>query len=351
MAGAAQHNITDQETSTCKKRISATKHYQKYLIARLEKRAELLTENHVTIREQLSGQANSDNTVAAASHHLDAGFDDEDFDIGEESDPDEDAGWSCPPPDPSQQSGNTPSNADAEQAPRALHLAHKAAQQMLAAKCETIMLPELGVPQPPLPAEPEAHQITMDHYPNYPWEQTGESSVKLRMCKLKLPAKLDQPAHKTVEGFDTHWTYSPDWLEPLFNYYTTMEWTVGPAAQLGITWLELYIDFTCHTFIYPTPANCSTCREPFKLQEYFAAASRRVLALCGKRFDNFVTTVVRVPSLATLDLPDCPGFVPRPQLKCPKYVAANMLNLVRNNPRLTSTNGYKPMELQLPTRP
>ena len=85
------------------------------------------------------------------------------------------------------------------------------------------------------------------------------------------------------------------------------------------------------TFIYPSPNGNLPEQDLFKMQEFFAAACKRIFTLCNSSLDKHVKYFRRIPSLATIELPDAMGFTPRPRFKCPEHVSANLLHLVRNN--------------------
>ena len=147
------------------------------------------------------------------------------------------------------------------------------------------------------------------------------------------------------------WRYPPDWLEPLYHFYRHLEFDVNDHDDTGITWIELMFDFVATTFVFPAPDGTPTERNVFILAEHFASASRRLFNVCGKPIESLVEIDRRIASFAMLELPDAPGFRPRPILRQPEYVAVNMLNLVRAN----GTNKYikllPEIGFKLPSRP
>ena len=62
----------------------------------------------------------------------------------------------------------------------------------------------------------------------------------------------------------------------------------SPCNELGVTWIELVIDFTCATFIYPSPNGNLPEQDLFKMQDFFAAACKRIFTLCNTSLDKHV---------------------------------------------------------------
>ena len=159
--------------------------------------------------------------------------------------------------------------------------------------------------------------------------------------------------HQSKEGWDTHWRYPPDWLAPLYWYFSSLQFQVDTLAErmVGVTWLELMLDFTCTTFIIPAPLDAQNERDGFRLLDHFAGAARRMFGVCGTRIQDFVHCDRRMPVLATLDLPEAQGFFPRPLLRQPRFVASNMLRIARSNFGNTSIAHIGEISFQFPTRP
>ena len=170
---------------------------------------------------------------------------------------------------------------------------------------------------------------------------------------IRLPEVIGQPLHISKEGWDTHWRYSPDWLAPLFWYFSSMEFPSDTLSErlVGITWLELMFDFACSTFIIPAPLDAQNERDGFRLSDHFASAARRVFTLCGTHIKNFAHTDRRIPATAALDLPDAQGFFPRPLLRQPTFVASNMLRVIRSNSGNKFIAKIGEIFFQFPTRP
>ena len=98
---------------------------------------------------------------------------------------------------------------------------------------------------------------------------------------LRLPKAMAKYAHKAEEGIDTHWSYPIEWLAPVVWYYKHMQFPKegenGWCNSVGISWLELMIDFVCATHINIIPAGNDTKNiNPYKTQDLFAAVSKRV---------------------------------------------------------------------------
>ena len=202
-------------------------------------------------------------------------------------------------------------------------------------------------------AETDGHELTMDDFPEYPWIQQTPRHTSLVFSSIRLPEVIGQPLHISKEGWDTHWRYPPDWLAPLYWYFSKMEFPTDTLSErtVGITWLELMFDFVCSTFIIPAPIDSPGERDVFRLFDHFASAARRLFTLCGKHIKHFVELERRMPVLGTLDLPDAMGFFPRPLLRQPRFVASNMLRLTRSNLCNKLLVKLGNADFQFPTRP
>ena len=82
-----------------------------------------------------------------------------------------------------------------------------------------------------------------EHFPLYPWVQNAPFDTAPLLASLTLPS--------AVRPF--MWRYPDQLLRPLHRYLTQLRWPVQKThvTSLGVSWLELAIDFWCATFVTP----------------------------------------------------------------------------------------------------
>ena len=203
---------------------------------------------------------------------------------------------------------------------------------------------------PSRPAYISPADYSKDHFPNYPWTQRIALNT-IGLCEhLQLPASLKASDWKS---------YTDELRAPLHWYVTTLQWPAQPDAEssLGASWLELALDFWAATFVspdsrlFPTPQQV----DAFRLQEFFADATRAAARICGEDWAKLVATGPCPAIASTIGLPHLAGIRQRPIFKCQQFVAANLLQLVRKAGIARNVHNCKaisvPIDIQMPTTP
>eukprot|EP00929_Paragymnodinium_shiwhaense_P118194 TRINITY_DN8_c0_g5_i1.p1 TRINITY_DN8_c0_g5~~TRINITY_DN8_c0_g5_i1.p1 ORF type:complete len:528 (+),score=72.49 TRINITY_DN8_c0_g5_i1:64-1647(+) len=193
--------------------------------------------------------------------------------------------------------------------------------------------------------------LTWEHFPCYPWayEDSSEDAFHLRFSEVKQDVDMRR-AQSSAE-----WVFGDYLIAPLLWYMSQMRVNVGhDDACLGISWLELMLDFTASTLIVPLPPRLGDSVKAVPLQTaygHFSAAWRRAAAVSNAKLALDIEPCRSTPSALALGLPaPLPGLSKRLKLLSPGHTHANLLNICRSG-RMTSIKDLPSLDVAVPGMP
>ena len=181
-------------------------------------------------------------------------------------------------------------------------------------------------------------------FPAYQWDEPDNLEEPI---KATMPAKLN----RQIGGENTTWIYGLTLFEQLAWYWNTLRWSRRPGV--GITWLELAIDFWMCTGDLPGRNNDTNPKEevaPTAAARKFSAMSRRLRQMMKAPLGN-CDTAAGIVSLVPLGFSTMYGFVGRPLLRRAEYVQQVLINMVGKTSMLTLKNAVSELTLQVTRMP
>ena len=168
--------------------------------------------------------------------------------------------------------------------------------------------------QPITPISQEQKLSKESLFPNYPWSYDTQHSFPNVCFSGKIPENW------RLYRAGSKWLFGLGSFEPIHWYWSQLRWPEPSIDGPTITWLELALDFHCATHCpLAMPDATMETLTLGSMARYFAAATRRMAAICHNKFAP-CQALQLAPVLTALGFNRGIGLQLRPKMLCPQFV-------------------------------